>query len=74
MIKMINANERQPTSDQKRARILKLKRRLPNGYMTKFLERFPQYNTPKGKMQVYSVVTLKSTNLEIIEGLESIAL
>jgi hypothetical protein len=71
---MIKASNREASTDELRARVLKIKKRLPNGYMAKFIERYPQYNTPQGKSQVYNVVSLKSTNVDIIEKLESISL
>lgn len=60
--------------DEKKARVLKIKKRLPNGYMRIFLQKFPQYKTKEGKSQVYNVLYLKSTDPTIIEQLESISL
>lgn len=62
------------TKDELKAKMLRLKKRLPYMYMQKFLDKFPQYNTKEGKSQVHAVVNLRTANEDIIEKLESIAL
>lgn len=60
------------TRDELITRMLKIKKRLPNGYMEVLVDKFPKYK--KQPQRVRSVVALQLVDKSIIDDLEKIAL
>lgn len=52
--------------------VAELKPRLPKDWKMRFVNKYPNYDSYRGGLQLHYVINLDSTNMEVLKGLKEI--